>query len=130
MTANEIGGARPHHRPQCGRRIERVPEHVFTRQIGEPIDEAVVEPGMNIDALDAAAGLTGVEEGTIDQVLDGMVEIGIGANVGRVLAAEFESRADEAAGGRPLNGVTTRDRAGEGDEIDVVTCDDPLAIHV
>ena len=47
---------------------------------------------MHVDALDAAAALPGVEERAVDQVLDRVLEVGVGAHVGRVLAAEFEAR--------------------------------------
>ena len=45
---------------------------------------------MDIDALDAAAALAGVEDRAVDQLLDGGVEIGVRPHIGRILAAEFE----------------------------------------
>ena len=42
---------------------------------------------MHVDALDAAAGLAGVEESAVDQRRGGILEVGVGPDVGRVLAA-------------------------------------------
>ncbi len=60
---------------------------------------------MHIDALDGAAALAGIEHGAVDQVLDRMGEIGIGADIGRILAAEFQAEAHELAEGRLLHGM-------------------------
>ena len=85
---------------------------------------------MHVDALDAAAGLARVEERAVDQVLDGMGQVGVVAHIGRILAAELEPRADEAIGCRALHGVPARDRAGEGHEIDTRVADDTLRVRV
>ena len=45
---------------------------------------------MDVDALDPAAALAGVEAGAVDEVLDRVGEVGVGADVGRVLAAELQ----------------------------------------
>ena len=73
---------------------------------------------MCVDALDAAARLARVEERPVNQVLDRMGHVRVGAHVGRVLAAQFQAGADEAAGRGLLHCVTAGDRAGEGDEVD------------
>ena len=57
---------------------------------------------MHVDALDAAARLAGVEERAVDEVLDRVGEVGVGAHIGRILAAELEPDADEAPGRRLL----------------------------
>jgi hypothetical protein len=51
----------------------------------------VVDRALDVDALDGAAGLARVEEGAVDEVLDGEVEGGVGADVGGVFAAELEA---------------------------------------
>jgi len=48
---------------------------------------------VHIDALDGAAALAGIEHRAIDQILDRVVELGIGADIGRVLAAQFQAEA-------------------------------------
>ena len=58
---------------------------------------------MHVDPLDAAAALAGVVERAVDQLLDSRVEVGVGAHIGRVLAAELEADADEGAGRRALD---------------------------
>src|SRR5687768_10854581 len=79
---------------------------------------------MDIDALDPAAGLPRVEEGAVNKVLNGMVEVRVGAHVGWVLAAELQTHADETAGGGALDGGPCRNRAREGDVIDPRILDD------
>ena len=68
---------------------------------------------MHVDALDAAAALAGIVEGAVDQVLDGVVELGVGADIGRVLAAELEAERREGPGRCALDLASAGDRAGE-----------------
>ena len=86
------------HRPDHGVGVERIAQRPAARVLDEAGDEPVVDVGMHIDALDAAAALPGVEERAVDQVLDRMVELGVGAHIGRVLAAQFEPQRREGAG--------------------------------
>ena len=44
---------------------------------------------MHIDALNAAAALPRIEEHTVDQILDGVVEIGIRPHIGRIFTAKL-----------------------------------------
>ena len=78
---------------------------------------------MDVDTLDAAARLAGIEEGAVDDVFDGVAELGVGADVGRVLAAELEAGTDEARRRGLLHRVTTGYGAGEGDEVDAFAGD-------
>src|SRR3546814_14547941 len=66
-----------------------------------------------VDPLDAAARLPGIEEGAVDGILDGEAEVGVGADVGRVLAAQLQPDADELAGRRLFDHLAGLDRAGE-----------------
>ena len=61
----------------------------LTEQTGEAFDEIVVDPRIDIDTLHPATALTGIVERPVDQILDGMIELGVGAHIGRVLAAEL-----------------------------------------
>src|SRR3546814_15321179 len=70
---------------------------------------------MDVDALDGAAGLAGIEEGAVRQVLDGVLQVGVGPDIGRVLAAELQPASGEPASERLLHGEAAGDRAGEGD---------------
>ncbi len=85
---------------------------------------------MNIDPLDGAAGLTGIEEGAVHQILNRVIEVGIGTDIGWVLAAELQPERDEAPTGGLADGAPAGDRAGEGDEIDLRTGDEGLRCQV
>ena len=107
---------------------ERIAELVAVRQSDEAVDETVVDVLVHVDALDGAAALPRIEEAAVDQVLDRVVEIGVGAHIGRVLAAELEAGADEARGSGALHGVAALDRTGECDEIDLGRGDQPFRV--
>src|SRR3954463_129887 len=131
LSADEIGRGDADHRPERRLRLGRIAEHIGARQRRGALDEILEQALVDIDALDAATGLPGVEEGAVDEVLDREVEIGVGPDIGRVLAAELEPDADEAAGRCLLDRCPAGDRAGEGDVVDaelrinaaVVACD-------
>ena len=91
----------------------------MTDKVGEAADEGVIDPFVDVEALDATARLPAIEKHPVDQVLDGEVQIGIGAHVGRVLAAQFQPDTDETAMGGGLDHFAAADRAGKGDEIDL-----------
>ena len=52
-------------------------------------DPMIVDALVNVDPLDAAAGLPRVKEGAIDDVLDGVGQVRVGPHIGRVFAAEL-----------------------------------------
>ena len=96
-----------------------MPSDVFLGQIDEALDELVIQRFVDINALDAAAALAGIEESAVDQSLDGMVEIGVGHHIGRVLAAEFQAEPSEGARRGALDDPSAGHRAGEVDEVDL-----------
>jgi hypothetical protein len=73
---------------------------------------------VDVEALDAAAALAGVVHLGVDQRLDGAVEVGVGADVAGILAAELEAGADEGAGGGALDLLAAANAAGEVDEVE------------
>ena len=73
---------------------------------------------MDVDALDAAAALAGVVHRRVHQRLDRGVEVGVGADVARVLAAELEPGGHEGAGGGALDLAAAAHAAGEVDEVE------------
>ena len=75
------------------------------------MDELVEATLVDVDPLDAAAALAGIEAGAVDQALDRVGEVGVLADIGRVLAAELEVGRDERLPGRRLDGVPGRHRA-------------------
>ena len=128
--AHRVGEGAARHRPERGRRVERIADDVFAGEIDEAFDEIVIDARIDIDALDAAAALAGIEERAVDQVLDRMIELGVGAHIGRVLAAELEPERGEGAGGGALDGAAAGDRAGEVDVVDLAGADQLLGLLV
>ncbi|MCY1438862.1 hypothetical protein D9M71_550780 [compost metagenome] len=57
-----------------------------------------------------------------------MAEVGIGPYISRVLAAQFQPRADKAPGGGALDHGAAGHRAGEGDMPDLRCLDQPLGV--
>src|SRR5215468_1585315 len=97
---------------------------VLAGELGGALEERLVDVLVDVDPLDAAAGLAGVEESAVDQVLDGVRQVGVGPDIGGIAAAELQPGADEAIGGGSLHGAAAVDRAGEGDEVDARILDD------
>ena len=123
MIAHGRGKPLLRHRAERGFLIQRIAQHILLGQRGEAIDEFVVDVLVHIDALDPAAALPGIEISAVDNVLDRMREIDVGAHIGRILAAEFEPDAGEGAGRRLLDRAAGRDRTGEADLIDLARRD-------
>ena len=83
---------------------------------------------VHVHALQSAAGLPGVEIRAVDDVLDGVLEIGVVPHVHRIAAAELEPHADETRGRRALHGAAAGDRARERDEVDARIADDEIRV--
>ena len=103
-----VGGLGAHDRAEVDLAVERIAEAVLVGEVDEAVEEFLVDVLVHVDALDAAAGLAGIEHGAVDQVLDGVRQVGVGAHIGRVAAAELEAEADEALGGGLHDGVAGR----------------------
>ena len=99
-------------------------------QLDEAFDERLEDLLVHIDALDAAAALAGIEERAVDEVLDRVVELGVGQHIGRILAAELEAERGEGAGRGALDRLAARDRAGEVDVVDLARADQLLGLGV
>ena len=121
--AHRVGEGAARHRPERRRLLERIADHIFAGEIGVALDEIVIDARIDIDALDAAAALAGIVERAVDQILDGMIELGVGPHIGRILAAELEPERGERAGGGALDGAAAGDRAGEIDVVDLAGAD-------
>ncbi|MNQ81273.1 hypothetical protein D3C85_962860 [compost metagenome] len=107
LPAHDFGGIRRHQRAEGGGLIQRVAQHVLAGEFDEALDELRVKLPVHVDAFDGAAALPGVEETAVHQVCHGVLEIGIGAHIARVLATQFQAHAEETAHGGSLH-----DRAG------------------
>ena len=100
-----------------------LPRRYWFGEVDEAVEEFLVDVLVHVDALDAAAGLAGVEHGAVDQVLDGVRQVGVGADISRIAAAELEAEADEALGRGLHDGMAGRHRAGEVHVVDAVGAD-------
>ena len=106
-----VGG----HRADLGLPLDRVAEPQLLRLAGDALDEAVGDLAHHVDALDPRAGLAGVGEAAPDGAGDRVVEVGVGADDHRVLAAELEHRALQPLGADLADLAADLDRAGEED---------------
>ncbi len=118
LPADLLGGGGAHHRPEGRFRRCRVAEHVAADQLDRAVDEVVMDTLVHVDALDAAAGLPAIEVGTVDQVLDRVLDVRIVPDVRRIATAQFQPSADESLRRGMLHGVPTGHGAGECDEPD------------
>ena len=57
-----------------------------------------------------------------------MIELGVCAHIGRILAAELEPERGESAGGGALDGAAAGDRAGKVDVVDPAGADQLLGL--
>src|SRR5262245_58563891 len=76
LPTDLVGGPAAHDRPKIGAALQRIAELVAVGEIDEALEKKLVDILMHEDALDAAAGLAGIEERAVDQILDRMSEIG------------------------------------------------------
>jgi hypothetical protein len=93
LPADVLGGGDVDERPEVGGGLEWVADDVLLGQLDIGLDEAIVERLVDVDALDAAARLPRVVERAVDEVVDGVVEVAVGQDERRVLAAELEADA-------------------------------------
>ena len=94
------------------------PSRSFSVSAADARDEALGDGAVDVDALDPRAGLAGVGEAAPDGAGDRVVEVGVGADDHRVLAAELEHRALEPLGADRADLAADLDRAGEEDLAD------------
>ena len=128
LVLDELGRRGADDRAERRRRIGRAAELVGVHRRHRALDEGVIDALMDIDAFHGAAGLAGIEETAIDDVLDREGEIGIGAHIGRILAAELQRRRREIrrAGDRGHDVPPAGRRAGEADLVDEAGADDAV----
>src|SRR5690606_24510015 len=109
-------------------RVERIAGYVASCALKECCEEAGVNGTLGIDAADAAAGLAGVEEGAICEFIDRAFDVRISADVGRVVAAEFQHHADEPRGRGMLNCPRRGSRPSEDHMSDARIADEPRGV--
>jgi hypothetical protein len=96
----------------------RISQSVAACQCDGAFEKFVVNVGIDIDALDRAAGLPTVEEGAIHKVFDGESKVGILADIGWIFATKLQPETHKARCGGLLDFVPGADGAGEGDMAD------------
>jgi hypothetical protein len=128
LPAHELGGCRLHQRTERRLGLPRIPEPIGAHGLDQAFDEGRVHGGVHVDALDPAAGLPGVEEGAVRELLGGEGDVGVRPHVGRILAPELQPHADEALRGGPGHRTPRIDRAGKGDEVQLRRGDHALRI--
>jgi hypothetical protein len=101
LGADGVGGGGSHHRTDRRLRVERVPQTIGVRQLNHAGDEFLVTRGGDVDPFDAATRLPGIEEGAVRQGFNGVCEVGVGSNIGRILAAELLALCCKPCGGGP-----------------------------
>jgi hypothetical protein len=125
MVAHGRGEPGRGHWTQSGLFFERIAQFIAGDAIDESLDETIVKALVHIDALDAAAALSGIEERPVDKILDREFESGVGAHIGRVLAAEFQAERGERSGRGAFDRAAARHRSREIDMIDAARADHP-----
>ncbi len=105
-------------RAEVGRRVLRTAELQAFRARLQARDERVEDRPLDIDALGAEADLAAIGEARAHHALDRLVEIGVGEDERRVLAAEFERHLPDAERGLAHDRFARAGLAGEGDAVD------------
>ena len=105
-------------RAEVGRRVFRAAELQALGAGLQPGDERVEDRPLDIDALGAEADLAAVGEARAHRALDRLVEIGVGEDERRILAAEFERHLPDAERRLAHDRFAGARLAGEGDAVD------------
>ena len=107
-------------RALLGRGVERVAELAGLDLRGELLDELVVDRLLNEQPAARAAALALVQEQAEQGAVDGRVEIGVGEDDVRALAAQLEGDPLERVGRDLHDDLAGASLAGEGDLVDAL----------
>ena len=118
LCAHRLRRGCAHHGTEGRRSVQGIGELVLPGKLDEAFDEGLEHLSVHVNPFDAAAGLAGVEVRAVHEIFDGRRERGVGPDVGRVLAAQFQPRCHEAPACGPLHRMAAGHRAGECDEAD------------
>ena len=113
------------HRPDERRVVEGVAEEPRLRLLHDRCEEVVVHALVDEHAFGRAADLPGAEEASEDSALGGELQVGVGADDDRPVAARLDQAALEADGPHDL--LRRPVRADEADAVDVLVRDQALA---
>ena len=90
LVSDELRRRQSHHRPERRRGMQGVAEDGARREFDERANEVVEQRLVDVDALDRATRLPGVEERAIDEFGRRFPERCITPDIGRILAAQLE----------------------------------------
>ena len=103
LFAHARRGLRCRHWSEARLRVERVAQAVSKRRLDKAVEEGLPHCLMDVEALDRAARLAAVEEAAVDQSFEGGFQVGVGADIGRILAAEPASVTENRGERRPAH---------------------------
>ena len=115
QLGDQVGLLGGDHRPDLGLPVERVADRQALGLALDAVEKPVGDLLDHVGALDPRAGLAGVGERAPDAAGDRVVEIGVGADDLRVLAAELENGPLHPPGAQLADLAPDLDRAGEED---------------
>lgn len=82
-------------------------------------DKGIVHISMDIYTLNSTAALAGIEDSAINQLSGDVLEVGIGSNVGRIIAPKLQVDRNGASTGGFTNGQTADCGTGKADEAEL-----------
>ena len=105
-------------RPDLGRVVGRVADLDLAGRLDEQLDDPVVDRALDEDPAPGAAVLAAVVEDRVRRLAGEALEVGVGEDDVRALAAELEADLLHVVGGQPHDLLAGRRLAGEGDLAD------------
>src|SRR5690606_17583935 len=121
----ELGAAGD--RANVGARFQRIADADLRQPRLHARDELVVDRVLHDQAAGRGAALAGGEERTVDRALHRLVQVGIGQDHQRVLAAHLQLHLERALGRLLEQGMAGRHRSGEGQRVERLVRDQRLA---
>src|SRR5207253_7125030 len=123
---NGLAVRRRDQRAHLRRLVAGIADLQLARRLDEQLDEAIVGRALDEDARARAAVLARVVEDGVRRSGRGLLEVGVGEDDVRGLAAELERDALDRRGGAGHHAPTDLGRAGEADLRAVRMLDEPL----
>ncbi|MNS58500.1 hypothetical protein D3C72_914220 [compost metagenome] len=107
------------HRAHLRLAMEAVADHDARQALGQPADKCIIDAVLDHQARAGGADLAGVEERGVERVVHRGIQVGIGKDDVRVLAAQLQADALEVAGGGLHDAFAGIGAAGEGHQVHV-----------